>query len=91
MFTDYYRDEQSVAGALFQVSLQIAGTVDICLSSLILVQREKAVGLLPALRDSLWFNTALCWGVLPIIFLFMRRVGLAMDVAKVIWGGGLAV
>ncbi|WRT66880.1 uncharacterized protein IL334_003843 [Kwoniella shivajii] len=75
-------DEQSIAGALFQVSLQIAGTVDLCLSSLIQTQVESIHGLLQGLRVALWFNSACCWFVLVIIFLAFRKVGLAKDVAK---------
>ncbi|KAK6902648.1 hypothetical protein I203_107906 [Kwoniella mangroviensis CBS 8507] len=77
-------DEQNIAGALFQVALQIAGTLDLCLSSIILTRIESMHDLLEGLRISLWFNAACCWLVLVIIFLAFRKIGLAKDVAKAI-------
>ncbi|WWC69716.1 uncharacterized protein I206_103659 [Kwoniella pini CBS 10737] len=77
-------DEQSVAGALFQISLQIAGCLDLCISSIILTQVESIHGLLKGLQIAFWFNATCCWFVLVIIFLAFRKVGLAKDIAKVI-------
>nr|XP_018264134.1 uncharacterized protein I303_04014 [Kwoniella dejecticola CBS 10117]OBR86292.1 hypothetical protein I303_04014 [Kwoniella dejecticola CBS 10117] len=77
-------DEQSIAGALFQVSLQIAGSLDPCISSIILTQIESVHGLLRGLQIALWFNAACCWAVLLIIFFAFRKVRLAKDVAKTI-------
>ncbi|OCF35352.1 hypothetical protein I316_02900 [Kwoniella heveanensis BCC8398] len=77
-------NEQSVCGALFSVSMQVAGTIDICLSSLIHSQMETTRGLIEGLRVAFWFNAACCWVVLIIILVAFRKVGLAKDVAKVV-------
>ncbi|WVF72363.1 hypothetical protein IAT40_007178 [Kwoniella sp. CBS 6097] len=77
-------DEQSVCGALFSVSMQVAGSIDICLSSLIHSQIETTRGLLEGLRVAFWFNAVCCWVVLIIILVAFRTVGLAKDVAKVV-------
>ncbi|WVQ78177.1 hypothetical protein IAT38_000260 [Cryptococcus sp. DSM 104549] len=76
-------DEQSVAGALFQVSLQVAATVDTCLSSFILVSVERRKGLLEGLRACLWFNAGCSWFAIVVVLLVFRKAGLAKDVGKV--------
>ncbi|OCF39009.1 hypothetical protein I317_07185 [Kwoniella heveanensis CBS 569] len=77
-------NEQSVCGALFSVSMQVASTVDMCLTSLIQTQVEAKHGLLRGVRVSFWFNAAVCWFALIILLVAFRKVKLAKDVAKVV-------
>lgn len=55
-------DEQSVAGAVFQTSIQIASSFGICLSSLVANEQAKKSGeLLQGLRDAFGMNVAWAW------------------------------
>ncbi|ORY22692.1 major facilitator superfamily-domain-containing protein [Naematelia encephala] len=76
--------EQAVGGALFQTSVQIGGSLGTCLASLISTQRTEATGsLLNGLRTAGYMNAAWAWVVPFIVFVSIRKVGLAKDAAKI--------
>ncbi len=57
-----FRDEQSVAGALFQTSVQLASAMGICISSLLTNQQTITTGsVLSGLRATFWMNCAWAW------------------------------
>jgi hypothetical protein len=60
--TDGFSDEQSVAGAIFQTSIQLASAFGICLSSLVANEQSKSSGnLYQGLRDAFGMNVAWAW------------------------------
>ncbi|ODN84846.1 hypothetical protein L202_00704 [Cryptococcus amylolentus CBS 6039] len=75
-------DEQSLAGALFQTSLQIASTVGITVASLTQSEIAEKHGLLKGLQDSFWLMSGFCWLSAILAIVTLRGVGLAKDVGK---------
>ncbi|WWD15702.1 hypothetical protein CI109_100124 [Kwoniella shandongensis] len=76
-------DEQSLAGALFQTSLQIASTVGVCLCSLIQTVVSNQTGsLLQGLRITFWIMAGFSWLSMIIAGVTLRKVHLAKDVGK---------
>jgi hypothetical protein len=56
------RHEQSLAGGLFQTSLQLASTVGVCLSSLVQTVVNRRTGSLEeALKDAFWMLAGFAW------------------------------
>ncbi|WVR04973.1 hypothetical protein IAU60_001985 [Kwoniella sp. DSM 27419] len=76
-------EEQSLAGALFQTSLQIASTVGVCVSSLIQTLVAQQTGSLHrGLQDAFWAMAAFSWASAIIAAITLRKVGLAKDVGN---------
>ncbi|ODN85062.1 hypothetical protein, variant [Cryptococcus amylolentus CBS 6039] len=75
-------DEQSLAGALFQTSLQIASTVGITVASLTQSEIAEKHGLLKGVQDSFWLMSGFCWLSAILAIVTLRGVGLAKDVGK---------
>lgn len=84
-------DERSVGGAVFQSSYTIGSSLGVALSSLVISERQ-ATGLLDGVRAAFWLNAAMTWfgepqrgradAVTVIVFVGLRRVGIAKDVGK---------
>ncbi|GFZ44917.1 hypothetical protein JCM24511_02643 [Saitozyma sp. JCM 24511] len=75
-------DEQSVGGAIFQTFGQLAISLGICLSSLVsTLVRDSTGDLVKGLRDAAWLGAGLAWIVPVIVFVGLRKVGRAQDVA----------
>ncbi|EIW66522.1 hypothetical protein TREMEDRAFT_70106 [Tremella mesenterica DSM 1558] len=75
-------DEQSVAGALFQLNTQIAAVLGVCCSSLIVTTRTQATGdILVGLRSAWWMSAAFAWCSGVIVAIMLRKVRLAKDIA----------
>ncbi|KAL7424622.1 hypothetical protein Q5752_000306 [Cryptotrichosporon argae] len=74
-------DEQSVGGALFQTSLQIALALGTCVAALVSDTVQAKTGdVLTGFRHAFGQNTAWCWAVVVIVGLSCRHMGLAKDV-----------
>jgi hypothetical protein len=74
-------DEQSVAGALFQTSTQIASALGICLSSLVQHDVAERTGdYYTGLRHAFGMTTAWAWAVVIIAGVLLRGMGLAKEV-----------
>ncbi|KAK8870017.1 hypothetical protein IAR55_000587 [Kwoniella newhampshirensis] len=76
-------EEQSLAGALFQTSLQIASTVGVCICSLLqTVVTNQTGSLLQGLRITFWIMAGFSWLSMIVAGVTLRKVRLAKDVGK---------
>lgn len=74
-------DEQSVAGALFQTSVQIGQALGTCVTSLIVSEVHKNSGdLLQGIRAAFYFCAAFPWAIAIFAVFGLRKIGLAKDV-----------
>lgn len=74
-------DEQSVAGALFQTSTQIASALGVCMSSLVANDVYKRSGdYYTGLRHAFGMTTAWAWSVVILAGIFLWNMGLAKHV-----------
>lgn len=74
-------DEQSVAGALFQTSVQIGQALGTCVTSLIVSEVQTNTGdLLQGIRAAFYFCSAFPWAIAIFAFFGLRKIGLAKDV-----------
>lgn len=74
-------DEQSVAGALFQTSVQIGQALGTCVSSLIVSELGAKTGdLLYGIRIAFYFCSAFPWAIAIFAIVGLRNIGLARHV-----------
>lgn len=74
-------DEQSVAGALFQTSVQIGQALGTCVTSLIVSEVHRNSGdLLQGIRAAFYFCAAFPWAIAIFAVFGLRKIGLAKDV-----------
>lgn len=74
-------DEQSVAGALFQTSVQIGQALGTCVTSLIVSEVHANTGdLLQGVRAAFYFCSAFPWAIATFAVFGLRKIGLAKDV-----------
>ncbi|RXK39806.1 hypothetical protein M231_02861 [Tremella mesenterica] len=75
------KEEQSLAGALFQTALQLSITLGVCLSSLVQTEVLNHTGdFRIAVKDGFWLLAGCAWASCFFTFVFMRQVHLAKDV-----------
>lgn len=73
-------NEQSIAGALFQTSVQIGQALGVCCTTLIVSEVQKQDGLLQGLRTAFTFCSAFPWFIAFFAIIGLRHMGLAKDV-----------